>query len=348
MFSKVYSEKNIVIINKAPTRLLRLSSYLRAFGLRNIITISNVREDLDWLRLNSWDLLILNLEKTALIGFDIFEVLKECNRAEVPFLILTDFNDIENMHSFFEKAPNDFTSKHLKIPESAIKEGRTYLELVWLVKKLREANGELIRSVKSRTAQLELSYKASINSLCRAASYRDTDTGCHIYRIGDSAALLARAIGMPSHWCEMIRIAAPMHDVGKIGIEDAILQKNGPLTAAERKIMREHPRIGYEILYDTKGSPLSDLSAEIALRHHERWDGTGYPDGLRCEEIPLSARIVAICDVYDALRMSRPYKQAWDLERSRNYIIEQAGKHFDSSLVDAFCNLIYEIEKLSV
>ena len=159
---------------------------------------------------------------------------------------------------------------------------------------------------------------------------------------------------LPLYWHEaleclrvgMIRIAAPMHDVGKIGIKDAILHKTCELTTAERKIMQERSRIGYEILSDPNGSPITDLAAEIALGHHERWDGTGYPDGLQGEAIPLSARVVAICDVYDALRMIRPYKQEWTVEQSRNYLIEQSGRHFDSLLVDVFCNLIDEVEKL--
>lgn len=347
MLSIIKNERLIVIIDDVPANLLILGSCLRKNGFCNVITFSNSREGLDWLLLNSWDLVLLDLDMPAPNGFEIIERLKERNRAESPIVIVTAFNDSKNRCSGLEKGANDFISKPFELPEVLLRV-RGCLESAWSARILRETNGELERKVELRTAQLESSYKATISSLCRAASYRDNDTGDHIHRIGDSAALLARAIGMPSHWCEMIRMAAPMHDVGKIGIEDAILQKTGALTPVERKIMQEHPRIGYKILYDPNGSPVTNLAAEIALRHHERWDGAGYPDGFQCEEIPLSARIVAICDVYDALRMSRPYKGAWDVERSRNYIIEQAGSHFDLSLVEAFCDLIDEVEKLRV
>ncbi|MDO9345498.1 MAG: response regulator [Pseudomonas sp.] len=345
MFSKLKNKNKVVIIDDVETNLLILSSSLRANGLSNIITFSNSKDGLDWLLLNPWGLVLLDLNMPTPNGLEILECLRERDRAEFPIIIITGFNDPKERRSGLDKGANDFISKPFDMPEVLLRV-RGCLELAQSARELRETNCKLERKVELRTAQLECSYSSAINTLCRAAAYRDDDTGDHIHRIGDSAALLAQAIGMPSHWYEMMRVAAPMHDVGKIGIEDAILQKTGKLTPAERKIMQEHARIGYEILYDPDGSPVTHLAAEIALRHHERWDGSGYPDGYRCEEIPLSARIVAVCDVYDALRMTRPYKKAWSVECSKNYIIEQAGSHFDPSLTDVFCNLIDEIEVL--
>lgn len=345
MFSKINAESKIVIIDDVATNLRLLDSCLRAVGLHNISTFTNSSEGLDWLLSNAWDLVLLDLDMPTPDGFEILERLKQRNRTESPIIIVTALNDQQSRRKGLESGANDFISKPIDLPEVLLRV-RNCLELAQAARLLRDANGELERKVELRTTQLASSYKAISSSLSRAASFRDDETGSHIDRIGDSAAMLAKAIGMPQQWCELIRMAAPMHDIGKIGIEDAILQKPGALTPAEREIMQEHSRIGYEILHDPNGSPLTDLAAEIALAHHERWDGTGYPSGLRGKEIPLSARIVAICDVYDALRMPRSYKQAWDVERSRNYIIEHAGSHFDPFLVDIFCNLFDEIDHL--
>ena len=158
--------------------------------------------------------------------------------------------------------------------------------------------------------------------------------------------MIATAMGLAPEWVERIRLAAPMHDVGKIGIPDQILLKPGRLTDPEREIMQRHTRIGHAILRDGEESPLLEMAAEIAMYHHERWDGTGYPQGLKGEEIPLAARIVALCDVYDALRSPRPYKQAWPLERAQAYVVEQAGLHFDPCLVEVAKGIFQQIEEM--
>ncbi|MGY8828353.1 MAG: HD-GYP domain-containing protein, partial [Pseudomonadales bacterium] len=186
--------------------------------------------------------------------------------------------------------------------------------------------------------------QAVIRCLARAADYKDNETGNHIMRIGESAALLARAYGMDAPWVELLRQAAPMHDVGKIGIPDSILCKPGKLTDDERLVMNTHAQIGHDILQDSAASPLLVLAAEIALHHHEKWDGSGYPQGLAGEAIPLSARIVALCDVYDALRSTRPYKPAWPAEKAQALIREQAGQHFDPALVQLMESLFEHIE----
>lgn len=205
-----------------------------------------------------------------------------------------------------------------------------------------EVGGQL----EQRNAELRESYQAVIRSLGRAACYKDNETGNHILRIGESAALIASALGFEPDFVKLIRMAAPMHDIGKIGIPDAILGKPGALTPAEREIMNHHARIGYEILLDEQRSPLTDLAAEVALYHHERWDGSGYPQGLKGEDIPLAARIVALSDVYDALRSPRPYKSAWSAEAAQAYILEQSGKQFDPQLVTVMASLFTQLEDL--
>lgn len=345
MFAKINAESRIVIIDDVPTNLRLLDSCLRAVGLRNITTFSDSAQGLDWLLSNAWDLVLLDLDMPAPDGFEILDRLNKRDRTESPVIIVTALNDQQNRRKGLEKGANDFISKPIDLPEVLLRV-RNCLELSQAAKQLRDVNAELERKVELRTVQLASSYKAISSSLNRAASYRDDDTGQHIVRIGESSALLAKAIGMPSPWCELMKMAAPLHDIGKIGIADAILQKPGALTPQERQIMQEHARIGYEILRDPHGSPLTDLAAEIALAHHERWDGTGYPNGLQGKQIPLSARIVSICDVYDAIRMPRAYKQAWDVERSRRFITDQAGTQFDPFLVDIFSSLFDEIDRL--
>jgi two-component system response regulator RpfG len=170
--------------------------------------------------------------------------------------------------------------------------------------------------------------------LARAGEFRDEDTGAHIVRIGEISRHIAEALGLPTSECNIIEAAAPIHDIGKIGIPDSILRKPGPLTAAERKTMETHTLIGYDILKNSTSKYLQ-CGAEIALSHHEKFDGSGYPNGARGQEIPLSARIVAVADVYDALTNRRPYKLAWPEAKAVEYLEGLKGTHFDPACVEA-------------
>ncbi|MBC3954384.1 HD domain-containing phosphohydrolase [Pseudomonas triticifolii] len=347
MFSTIRGDAVIVIIDDVATNILLLESCLRAFNLQHIRTFSNSADGLQWCRDNDWDLLLLDLDMPSPNGFDILDALQGRDRTVSSIIIVTALDDPHSRRIGLEKGANDYICKPIDMPEVLLRV-RGCLMLAQSSRLLKAAKHELELKVEQRTAQLQESYRAMLRSLSRAASYRDNDTGNHIDRIGQSAALLARKIGMPASWCDLIRQAAPMHDVGKIGVPDSILQKPGPLTSEERAQMQTHPRIGYEILHDPHGSGLTDMAAEISLGHHEKWDGSGYPSGLKGEDIPLSARIVALCDVYDALRMVRPYKPAWDIEAAASYIKEHAGSHFDPVLSDVFCEVINELERLKL
>ncbi|MCA1791358.1 MAG: HD domain-containing protein [Thioalkalivibrio sp.] len=194
---------------------------------------------------------------------------------------------------------------------------------------------DLLMPVQTRTAELEDARLQTLQRLARAAEYRDDVTGHHTRRVGDSAARIAASLGWPRHEVEMIRLAAPLHDVGKIGIPDTILLSDGPLTPAQFEVMKSHCVIGADIL---SGSdvPLLRMAAEIALSHHERWDGQGYPYGLSGEEIPLAGRIVAVADTYDALTHPRPYKHAWGVDDALDDIAAGASERFDPRVVEAF------------
>ncbi|WP_287365670.1 HD domain-containing phosphohydrolase [Thauera sp.] len=181
--------------------------------------------------------------------------------------------------------------------------------------------------------ELKRAHQLTLAKLALAAEYKDGDTGTHITRIGVLSAILARAMGMPFDWCELLAHAAPMHDIGKIGVPDHILKKTGPLDPAEQAIMQTHPTIGAQILGGTS-IPVLDMAAEIAHTHHEKWDGSGYPRGLAGDEIPLSGRLVAAVDFFDALTMDRCYRKALPDEEAILMLKVGAGQHFDPAVVD--------------
>ena len=197
--------------------------------------------------------------------------------------------------------------------------------------------------VAERTAELEQSRSATLLCLAHAGEYRDDETFQHTERVGETAAAIARRLGLGDCAAQMIREAAPLHDIGKIAVPDAILLKRGPLTAGERRQMERHAEVGAKLLSDGR-SPVLELASEIALSHHERWDGSGYPRGLVGESIPLTGRIVAVADVFDALTHDRPYKRAWSVSRATRELVAGASEQFDPRVVDALLAIVAEEE----
>lgn len=334
---------SVVVIDDAAPNLRLLESSLRAFGLRQIEAFTDSAAGLAWLKQHRWDLLLLDLDMPAPNGFDILKELEDRDRSQSAIIIVTALSDAQSRRKGLELGANDYISKPLDLPELVLRV-RNNLQLCQASQALQRERDMLEVRVSKRTAQLRASYETMIRSLSRAAEYRDYETGSHILRVGESAVLIARALGLDPDWIELLALAAPMHDIGKIGVPDAVLLKPGRLSEEERLLMQQHSLIGYEILNDSAGTELTRLAAEIALNHHERWDGNGYPGGLAGEAIPLAARIVGLCDVYDALRSSRPYKVGWDAEETQAYIREQAGRQFDPHLVEVMAGLFEQIE----
>jgi putative two-component system response regulator len=261
-------------------------------------------------------LILLDVMMPGLSGLDVCRTLKaqDATRA-IPVIFVTALAEVQDESQGFEAGAVDYISKPISPPVVRARV-RTHLSLV--------------RAEELRATRLEI-----VQRLGRAAEYKDNETCWHVLRMSHYSQILARAAGYSEAQAEELLHAAPMHDVGKLGIPDAILRKPGALDDAEWEVMKRHPQIGAEILGEHHTGLLA-IARRIAIAHHEKWDGSGYPEGLAGEAIPEEARIVAIADVFDALTSVRPYKPAWPVEKAVDFLREQAGRHFDPRLVELF------------
>lgn len=268
-------------------------------------------------------LILLDIQMPDMDGYSVCRALKADPRFEsIPVIFVTTLSEQGNEKAGFDVGCVDYLTKPVS-PDIVRARVATHLSLV-------------------RSSQLENSYREAVFMLGEAGHYNDTDTGEHIWRMAAYSSVLAKRAGWDEQKCQLMELAAAMHDTGKIGIPDAILRKPAKLDANEWRIMQSHTTIGFDILSKSH-SPLFKLATEIALYHHEKWDGSGYPKGLAGYDIPESARIVAIADVFDALSIQRPYKDPWPIEEIIKYIEDSAGSHFDASLVESFLDVLPEI-----
>lgn len=281
------------------------------------------------------DLILLDLHMHGKNGFEVLEEIVGHNgRGEhIPVIMITADDTAETKRRAFALGAKDFVSKPFDSAEVLLRI-RNHLETRFLYQKLREQNSHLEEMVSVRTKELEQSQLEVLERLAAAVEFRDDDTGNHTRRVAEVSAMLAQAIGLESTTVELIRQAAPLHDIGKVGIPDSILLKAGPLTAEEFETMKTHTVIGSRML--SKGrSELVRFSQRIARSHHEWWDGSGYPDRVSGQSIPLEARIVAVADFLDALTHERPYRPARGIEETLAEIKRRAGGHFDPTIVKA-------------
>jgi len=263
---------------------------------------------------------------------------------DVPLVMITADSDLQIRYEALEAGATDFLTR----PIDQIEFGARCRNLLTLRKQqqiIKHRSRWLEEKIAIATEQVRIREHETLLRLAKAGECRDEETGNHVLRMARYSYLMAERLGFPKTECEAIELAAPMHDIGKIGIPDQILLKPGKLTDEEWRVMREHPCIGHAILQDSSSEFIS-LGAAIALGHHEKFDGTGYPRGLAGEKIPVVARIVTVADVYDALTSIRPYKRAWTPEAAKNYITAQAGQHFDPRCVTAFVELFEHINKV--
>lgn len=260
---------------------------------------------------------------------------------DVPIVMITAAADRFVRQTALELGVTDFLTKPVDPSEMRVRV-TNLLALRRSHLRLRDRNRWLAEEVRNATQAVLDREEELIVRLAKAAEYRDPETGSHIHRMSHYSRLIARGLGLPDDLCDLIFKAAPMHDVGKLGTPDDILLKPGRLTDDEMEVMRRHPVIGHAILSGSS-SQLIQLGAEIAITHHEKFDGSGYPYGLAGEKIPITGRIVAVADVFDALTSRRPYKPAWDMERARAYLIENVGHHFAPQSVEVFLSAWDEI-----
>jgi putative two-component system response regulator len=285
------------------------------------------------------DLVLLDLHMPRLSGYQVMAAITELMHEpeSLPVLVLTADGTTEARHRALSIGARDFVNKPIDATELLLRV-HNLLRTRNLQQQLQDRNLLLADAVRERTAELEQARLEALTVLATTAEYHDEETHEHTERVGRTAALIAQALDLPEPEVAVIRDAAPLHDIGKVGIPDRVLSKPGPLTPEERTSMMRHVQIGANILA-TARSPVLRTAATIALSHHERWDGSGYLAGLHTNNIPLAARITAVADVFDALTHERPYKAAWDTDRALAEIAAQAGRQFDPRVAQAFATL---------
>lgn len=325
----------ILIVDDEPANVLLLEKLLKAQGCTQLSATSDPREALAIQCRTPQDLILLDLRMPHMDGFDVLRTLCDMDPGNLPpVIMLTAQPDMPTRLRALDSGARDFITKPFECLE-VLSRIRNMLQMRQLESRLRQQKEELEETVRARTCEVSETRLEVVRRLGRAAEYRDNETGLHILRMSKISANLARHAGLSDSECELILNASPMHDIGKIGIPDAILLKRGKLDATEWKVMRTHTLIGAEIL-SGHDSDLMNMAREIALSHHERWDGTGYPNGIAGTDIPRAARITAVADVFDALTSVRPYKRAWPVEDAFSEISRMAGSHLDPELVAAF------------
>ncbi|MFC1684295.1 HD domain-containing phosphohydrolase [Pseudomonadota bacterium] len=338
-------QAKILIVDDQPPNVLLLRKMLEAEGYSNIATTSDSKQVQQLHRMSHYDLILLDIRMPEMDGFGVMEQLKKDSNGDyLPVLVLTAQTDEETRIRALKQGARDFVTKPFNRME-VLNRIQNILEVRLLHNQLREHNSVLEERVRERTIELRETQLEIVRRLGYAAEHRDNETGLHIIRMSKYCQLLAIQIGWNETNAELILHSSPMHDIGKLGIPDRILLKPGKLDAEEWEIMKSHSLKGAEILTGHP-SELLRMAKDIALYHHEKWNGKGYPYGLNGKEIPLSARIVSIIDVFDALTSKRPYKEAWPLEQALDEIKAGRGEHFDPDITDAFFHILPQIRSI--
>jgi putative two-component system response regulator len=328
-------EGKILIIDDEEGNIRVLERLLRGANFLNIKSISDSRLAVETYHSYQPDLIILDLKMPNMDGFEVMGELKKINvETYIPILVLTAQREHSTRLKALESGAKDFLTKPFELAE-ALTRVSNLMEVKLLNNQIHDHNNNLETLVRDRTRELEQTRLEIIHRLGRAAEFRDNETGRHVIRLSHMTERLAREIGMSEDDCKLLLHASPLHDVGKIGISDTILLKEGELTPEEWEAMKMHPVIGAEILSGSN-SKMMKMAETICLTHQERWDGLGYPLGLKGEEIPLVGRIVAVCDVFDALTSQRPYKKAYSIEKAMEIIESKSGTDFEPRLVETF------------
>ena len=347
----------VLIVDDEDLNIRVVRKYLRSWGFNNCSASSEPGEVIEMIQRERPDLVLLDVMMPGISGLDLLKTIRETpSMVHLPVIILTAHFEEEVKYQALKLGANDFLSKPIDAFE-LLPRVRNLLALRVHQNWLERESERLEAEVQRRTASLVAAEKHIVQCLARAAEFRDNDTGRHVIRVGKYAALIARALDLGEDYAKTIEQAAKLHDVGKIGVPDRILLKAGKLDPDEFETMRSHCDLGSHVLMNVEeeiktvyrshvnmgaailaelDSPLLRMAASIVETHHEKWDGTGYPRGLKGEQIPLEGRITAVADVFDALSMRRPYKPAFEIEKCFGILTQDRGTHFDPMVVDAF------------
>ena len=330
----------ILIVDDQEPNVRVLERILERAGYDRVVSTTDSRRAVELFVQHGPDLILLDLHMPYLDGFGVLEQLSPCipENTYLPVLVLTADITSASKRRALSMGAKDFLAKPFDSVEVLLRI-RNLLETRFLYLELQDQNAHLEDKVRERTEQLEHAQVEILERLALAAEFRDDATHEHTRRVGELAARLARHLGFPERDVELIRLAAPLHDVGKIAVPDSILLKLENLSDGDFEVVKAHTSIGARILAGSH-HPLLQLAEQIALTHHERWDGQGYPPGVSGEDIPLVSRIVAVADVFDALTHERPYKHAWSVVEAVGEIKRERGRQFDPRVVDAFVELL--------
>ena len=341
-----FNDCSVLIVDDQSTSRAILGQVVKSINPRiTVAEESNPEQALKWARDHVADLVFVDYLMPDMNGIEFVRSLKKLPEyVAVPVMMITIKKDSETRYSALDAGVTDFINKPVDMHECI---ARSKNLLTMHVQHITLQNKSILLEtlVSEATADIKSREKETLMRLARAGEHKDYDTAMHLQRMSLYSRALADAIGLDEDEAEIIELAAPLHDIGKIGTPDVILLKKGAFDEEELKIMRKHPLVGFKILEDSPSKYLQK-GGEIALSHHEHYDGTGYPNGLKAEDIPLSARIVAIADVFDALTSARPYKKAWGFEDAFQYICNESGKHFDPEIVKAMIRVRSVFEKI--
>lgn len=327
--------KKIILIDDNQINLTLLWHLVKKMDGYEAASFQNPIEALAWSKENEVELIIVDYMMPEMNGINfITEFRQSSENTDIPILMVTANDQLDVRYQALESGATDFLNKPIDKAEFTIRVSNL-LELRNSQKKLADKASWLKNEVFKATQEIRSREQEIIYRLTKAAEYRDPETGSHIKRMAHYSHQIAMQLGMSEDQQTLIIEAAPMHDIGKVGIPDSILLKPGKLDHSEFEIMKEHAQFGYNIL-NGSSSKLMQVGAEIALSHHEKYDGSGYPNGLKGDDISIYGRIVAVADVFDALTSSRPYKKPWPIEDAISFLTDNEGKHFDSNCVQAF------------
>ncbi|PZO65210.1 MAG: two-component system response regulator [Pseudoxanthomonas suwonensis] len=326
---------NIVIVDDQGSARTMLRHILEDISPDlNVVDFSDPHVALQWCDGNRADLLLLDYRMPQVDGLEFAKRFrKSLMHRDVPIVLITVVGDEPVRQAALDAGVIDFVVKPVR-PRELRARCRNLLQLRQHAESVKQRALSLEKRLMTSMSEVEERERETLSRLARAIEYRDAGTSAYLERMSRVAGLIAERLGLDAEEVRIIELAAPLHDIGKIAIPDSVLLKPGPLDKDEIDQMRRHPQIGYELLCDSQNRFIQ-VGALIALRHHERYDGSGYPDGLAGEDIPLEARIVTVADVFDALISPRPYKQAWTVDQALDYLVKQSGVLFDPVCVAA-------------